>query len=628
VVGDVTRVIRKYADEDEYRSTWLLYDSGGRVRSVVGETWNDDGLDWYTTNGSEYALTDETYTWADGQAYAESRGGDLAEAEEGLGYGWVHNTFDPGGDALTRYWVGAQQDAEGTEPDEQWYWVGPEYPVYGPWLPGQPDDGGAGSCPPTCLDHDVAALVYNYDAGTAGLLDGLDDIDEETQLQAIIQREIGDVCTDGVLDYTRTYAWEFRYDGPRQRYLRREVDPYDFVTISEEWSDYSGEWVYADFVLDSGVTGGAHSVRDYLGGEAHADSSTHGVWNGEAYYHGNQIGSTRVMTDAAPHVVRSYVYDAFGNVYDTSGTATTRYRYAGAWGYQSHDDFPFLHVGARYYDPETGRFLQRDPIGLDGGLNLYEYAGSTPTTIVDPKGLQRSPGTIMDDSGGGYGDECYHLSCQALWALGSCACAEEPGYPPSCARQNEEYRKSRREELRRKGKKPPNPPPRILTDPWGWIKDNFRPRPDRGPVQGPIPGLLACFVGETLVETQSGAIPIRDLGADARILSSHDGRRINGSATVLSKFAAWTQRVIHIELEDEVITCTAEHPLWVVGQGWVCAGELTAHCQLLTADGQPVAVINVVTELSPKPVRVYNLTVSGHHTYYVGRSRVLVHNKQ
>lgn len=84
----------------------------------------------------------------------------------------------------------------------------------------------------------------------------------------------------------------------------------------------------------------------------------------------------------------------------------------GAWGYQEHDAdgangpdnsvwdgdgcacgarigevLPFLHVGWRYYDPSTGRFLQRDPIGIDGGLNVYQYAGAAPTGIVDPQGL-------------------------------------------------------------------------------------------------------------------------------------------------------------------------------------------------------------------------------------------------
>jgi len=401
--GNVTRVIRRYADEDQYRSTWLVYDSGGRVRNVIGETWNDDGLDWWTGGeaGYEYALTEDANTWADARGDAQSRGGDLAQCLVGDGCEWIYTTFDPG--IEDQHWLGAAQESgsNGIEPDQGWHWTISGCPIYpeDPWLPGAPNDGdpgencttSGGSSHTACRDYDVAALVYNYDAGTAGVIGGFDDIDEETELQAIIQREVGDVCSDGVMDYTRTYAWEFRYDGARQRYLRREVHPGDFGMLSEEWSDYDGSSVYADFVLDSGVTGGAHSVRDYLTGEGHADSSTSGVWDGEAYYHGNQIGSTRVMTDGTPSVVRSYVYDAFGNVYDTSGTATTRYRYAGAWGYQSHDDFPFLHVGARYYDPETGRFLQRDPIGIAGGLNVYTYVGSNPASSVDPDGRMSLP---------------------------------------------------------------------------------------------------------------------------------------------------------------------------------------------------------------------------------------------
>ncbi|YCH50851.1 RHS repeat-associated core domain-containing protein [Enterobacter sp. SA197] len=40
----------------------------------------------------------------------------------------------------------------------------------------------------------------------------------------------------------------------------------------------------------------------------------------------------------------------------------------------------------RYYDPESGRFTQQDPIGLRGGLNLYQYAPN-PLSWIDPLGL-------------------------------------------------------------------------------------------------------------------------------------------------------------------------------------------------------------------------------------------------
>jgi RHS repeat-associated protein len=42
----------------------------------------------------------------------------------------------------------------------------------------------------------------------------------------------------------------------------------------------------------------------------------------------------------------------------------------------------------RFYDPETGRYITADPIGLDGGMNLYAYTGGDPVNWIDPEGLR------------------------------------------------------------------------------------------------------------------------------------------------------------------------------------------------------------------------------------------------
>jgi RHS repeat-associated protein len=55
------------------------------------------------------------------------------------------------------------------------------------------------------------------------------------------------------------------------------------------------------------------------------------------------------------------------------------------------DDSGLMYMRNRYYDPNTGRFTQEDPIGLAGGLNLYGFANGDPINFSDPYGLKTCP---------------------------------------------------------------------------------------------------------------------------------------------------------------------------------------------------------------------------------------------
>ena len=46
-----------------------------------------------------------------------------------------------------------------------------------------------------------------------------------------------------------------------------------------------------------------------------------------------------------------------------------------------------IKISIREYDPETGRYITGDPIGLAGGLNSYGYVDASPTNAIDPSGL-------------------------------------------------------------------------------------------------------------------------------------------------------------------------------------------------------------------------------------------------
>ena len=76
---------------------------------------------------------------------------------------------------------------------------------------------------------------------------------------------------------------------------------------------------------------------------------------------------------------------------------------------------------ARYYDPETGRFINRDPIRYLGGtMNLYEYVSSNPVFWVDPYGYGigtycKTFGTYWELPGGGDADKHYKAAKEAFW---------------------------------------------------------------------------------------------------------------------------------------------------------------------------------------------------------------------
>jgi uncharacterized protein RhaS with RHS repeats len=85
-----------------------------------------------------------------------------------------------------------------------------------------------------------------------------------------------------------------------------------------------------------------------------------------------------------------------------------------------------VYFGLRWYDPDTGRWLSRDPIEEAGGLNLYAYAGNNPVNFIDPIGLadliNDSPYTSEFDpddvftGGGHHGKNARHVKAEATEA--------------------------------------------------------------------------------------------------------------------------------------------------------------------------------------------------------------------
>ena len=104
------------------------------------------------------------------------------------------------------------------------------------------------------------------------------------------------------------------------------------------------------------------------------------------YYHYDNLGSTVAMTDSSGNIVNKYAYDPYGKVLSQVEGISNPFKYVGAFGVMDEGN-GLLYMRARYYDPATGRFISKDPIGWAGGFNLYAYTGNNPVNWVDPSGL-------------------------------------------------------------------------------------------------------------------------------------------------------------------------------------------------------------------------------------------------
>ena len=86
----------------------------------------------------------------------------------------------------------------------------------------------------------------------------------------------------------------------------------------------------------------------------------------DSYYHFDAQGSTRQLTDADEVVSDSYDFTAFGETAASSVATTNAFRYVGELGYYHDPELADYYVRARTYDPVGGRFISRDPIGVQG----------------------------------------------------------------------------------------------------------------------------------------------------------------------------------------------------------------------------------------------------------------------
>ncbi len=716
--GNVERIISKSNGEDLYRGVRMEYDASGRLWRASGDQWGFNWLPYSTEMPGDWRvmLTKDEYTWHDAQAYAQSVGADLAHAAFDTGLESLIELFAPEDGSEATYWMGGYQITDNSAPfvvctpgtncpaDSAWcYWAWAnesedifptwEYLVWDPgavcpsgsqcfiggtlneggWLDGQPDDGNCAGAETNTENHMVITLNVNGHATTHGF----SDVSSNGTYRAILVRKADPNDLDSDPTYERLWAREFRYDSPRQRYMIRSLDPVTLAPIAGEdiWTEYVGQTPMADYrPPSSGSTD--TELGCYLPGASETDIAS----NGTVYLHSDHLASAWFASDDSASgpltLSKRAVRTAFGEIVYIEAPVESRYGYAGSWGYEAHDidsngagdgtpdnilnassalGFPLIHVGARYYNPSTGRFIQRDPIGINGGMNVYEYVGSSPLMHVDPTGL--------DYCGEGFGmiDGPCGPQPPAYTGVGE---GGPPALPPR-------PRTPRPPAGRKKGK------PAIVNSEilWGagdlaagwaalvcekvsiklyaasrlgtrtgnFLVDNTDVEVHVGQgihwwslghgviddVNRRFPKLrvVPCFVAGTLVHTEEGRTPVEMLDMHDRIIGRDSTSGLELEQEIAAIHVNESQEFVRVKFHDEALVSTPEHPYFVIGQGWKSAKDLKRSDQLLARDGSAIEIEDIEFEVTKFNKRVYNLTVNSASVYYVGNIGVLVHNK-
>ena len=176
---------------------------------------------------------------------------------------------------------------------------------------------------------------------------------------------------------------EFGYDYASRRVSTRE---YNFSSSGGGWANpvvsyrvFDGMDVVQERNASNEVT--AQLVRDgNIGGILSRTTA-----QGAAFYGYDGQGNVTLLTNAAGQDVAHYRYDAFGQTLEAVGprAAENPYRFSTK---ELHAASGLYDFGLRFYSPSMGRWINRDPIAEEGGVNLYGFVDNNPINGVDEYG--------------------------------------------------------------------------------------------------------------------------------------------------------------------------------------------------------------------------------------------------
>ncbi len=226
------------------------------------------------------------------------------------------------------------------------------------------------------------ANALNQYTAISGLAAPLHDIDGNTTLLqsgARLWSYQYDAQNRLVSGTDGTTTFQFHYDA-RNRCVSRVINGESRYLTYDGWS-----------LLEDRDNAGRLTAKHLHGGSVDEVLAT--VTSGGArYLHQDGLGNVVALTDGSGSVLERVRYDAYGQPehLTAAGAVVAASPTGNRFLFTGREWFPELGLQDnrhRYYHPGVGRWLSRDPLEEEGGLNLYGYVGNSPTALLDPMGL-------------------------------------------------------------------------------------------------------------------------------------------------------------------------------------------------------------------------------------------------
>jgi RHS repeat-associated protein len=199
------------------------------------------------------------------------------------------------------------------------------------------------------------------------------------------------IDASGLARYTYDYDNRLiRVDFPEGSYANYKYDVFG-KRVEKDVNGTVTRYVYDGNVPLAEYDGFGTLQRTYIHGATDTNPSFWQDANGVFFFHHDHLSTPTLVTAVDGTVVWQATFDTFGQASMSTETVENNFRFPG----QYFDSETGLHYNwHRYYSPETGRYITSDPLGElsdplgeQGGMNLYVYSSNNPLLFIDYTGL-------------------------------------------------------------------------------------------------------------------------------------------------------------------------------------------------------------------------------------------------